>query len=619
MQLYAKQNNYQLYQGSMLDMAEVIAPESIDAIITDPPYLLSFMGKKWDNANTIDPAFGYYFSGLVDGEGCFRIHRVRGGEYYSCVFQLKLRKDDRAILETVRSELGIGRLQDVAASGSSKPATVFIVDSRDDCNKLASFFLDFPLRAKKQRDFFKWLEALDEWNHQVRGNRWHGKTDVSKMEKTWLEMKEIRKYQERPPLVNKEEFYHYLWAKRAFEALKPGGYLLSFGGSRTYHRLAAGLEDAGFEIRDCIMWLYGSGFPKSMNIGLAVDKKRGVESEVVGQQTVPDIRGDAYGTMNEKQGGAYKNITRDIKKANNEWAGWGSCLKPSYEPIIVARKPFKGSLVDNVLVNGVGGLNIGECRVAYNEPVKTTKRQTRADEAVFSNSSCGFDSSKQTMASAAPEGRFPANVIHDGSEEACAGMPITAPTKPHGGDGKKLDTREQGWGFKRMPSTLSDNGGSAARYFYCAKASKRDRDEGLDEFEPKERVGSMQANVGETMALGGASLKGEPKPVQPKRNTHPTVKPTSLMQYLVRLVAPKGATILDPFMGSGSTGKAVMYENKDRGANYNFIGVELTEEYLPIAEARIKYAAGLPTEPPTTPATPTTTNIEEELDALFDF
>ena len=300
------------------------------------------------------------------------------------------------------------------------------------------------------------------------------------------------------------------WAK-CMRVLKPGGYLLAFGGSRTYHRIACAIEDGGFEIRDCIMWLYGSGFPKSMNIGLAIDKKNGVESKVVGTQTVPDIRGDAYGTMNEKQGGSYKNITRDIKQAQNEWQGWGTCLKPSYEPIIVARKPFKGSLVDNVIEYGVGGINIDECRVGT-EVIKggTMPKMGGGELGVCNYQTIGAERLERQD----NIGRFPANTI--------------------------LDTQE---------------GEEWRRYFYCAKASKKDRDEGLD-----------------------------------GRNIHPTVKPTTLMQYLVKLVAPKGATILDPFMGSGSTGKAVMYENKERDAGYKFIGIEIDKEYYEIAKKRIEDA-----------------------------
>jgi len=339
-------------------------------------------------------------------------------------------------------------------------------------------------------------------------------------------------------------FQKETWGK-CLRVLKPGGYLLAFGGTRTYHRIACAIEDAGFEIRDCIVWLYGSGFPKSMNIGLAVDKKLGNKSKVIGTQTVPDIRGDAFGTMNEKQGGSYKNITREIKEAQNEWKGWGTALKPSYEPIIVARKPFKGSLVDNVMKYGVGGINIDECRVSpTGEKLgRNNHVNTYGGVALHTSNTPGLDQSDKP-----DNGRFPANTI--------------------------LDTKE---------------GEEWRRYFYCSKASKKDRDEGLDEFEEKKIYGDdMKWGYGNTNGDNFGDRIANVK----RRNTHPTVKPTALMQYLVRLVAPKGATILDPFMGSGSTGKAVMYENKERNANYKFIGIEKDPEYCEIAKARIEYAKG---------------------------
>lgn len=322
------------------------------------------------------------------------------------------------------------------------------------------------------------------------------------------------------------EYNVEMWQK-CLNVLKPGGYLLAFGGTRTYHRIACAIEDAGFEIRDCIMWLYGSGFPKSMNIGLAIDKKNGVESKVIGK----GICGKTA-----MLGGLRDEITTngnyEIKEAQNEWQGWGTALKPSYEPIIVARKPFKGSLVDNVMKYGVGGLNIDECRVGDEE--RTQFSGCSQSKSTVYNSFNQDNAHYETV-----QGRFPANTI--------------------------LDTKE---------------GEEWRRYFYCAKASKKDRDEGLDDFEKD------ITDDGRNKPIDNPYLRGKTM----RRNTHPTVKPTSLMQYLIRLVAPKGATILDPFMGSGSTGKAVMYENKERNADYKFIGIEKDAEYCKIAEARIKNA-----------------------------
>lgn len=349
--------------------------------------------------------------------------------------------------------------------------------------------------------------------------------------------------------------------RKCLRVLKPGGYLLSFGGTRTYHRMTCAIEDAGFEVRDCMFWLYGQGYPKSMNISKGIEAKEryGKANTRVKRLVEQSCEGEAYTQKQPNNGvmGEVKDFTRKKYAPTSElaqqWDGWGTCLKPSAEPIVIARKPFKGSLIDNIMEYGVGGLNIDACRVPTGDIVTTHKKTSQA---ALSKGVYGDYGGMETHQAKGQElGRFPANVLHDGSEEATAGMPITAPTKPHKGDGKTLDTRGQGWGFKRMPSLLEDNGGSASRYYYCAKASRKDRDEGLE-----------------------------------GHNIHTTVKPTELMQYLVRLVAPEGATILDPFMGSGSTGKAAAYENKERNMNYKFIGVEKEADYHEIAQKRIRAA-----------------------------
>ena len=386
--------------------------------------------------------------------------------------------------------------------------------------------------------------------------------------------------------------------KQCYETLKPGGYLLAFGGSRTYHRIAVAIEDAGFEIRDTIMWLYGSGFPKSMNIGLAIDKKNGVESEVIGigQSGSSDTH---TRTMNSetKDGKSAFGGEYEIKRATNKWNGWGTCLKPSFEPIIVARKPFKGSLVDNVIKNGVGGLNIDECRVGN----ETRTIPINAEEIEIKNNGSHLDTlhkNQQHERIATNLGRFPANTIltydENDFEEVCGGFPNTKSVKSARGGARNDGTTV----YNKIPQNIEMNyecgyndNGSASRYFYCAKASKKDRDEGLDEFQNvsgADITGRKEGSAGLVME-GGKQNPFAGKASPNNRNTHPTVKPTELMQYLVRLVTPNNGTILDPFNGSGSTGKAVMYENKERNKNYKYIGIELTEEYLPIAKARIEY------------------------------
>lgn len=382
------------------------------------------------------------------------------------------------------------------------------------------------------------------------------------------------------------------WEK-CLRVLKPGGYLLAFGGTRTYHRIACAIEDAGFEIRDCIMWLYGSGFPKSMDIEKAINKRDGVEFKSKPAKGV--------GFMNSNDDGWHNTLNQleQIGESSNrakEWQGWGTALKPAYEPIIVARKPFKGSLVDNVLKNGVGGINIDACRVG-DDAIKGGTMPDLKDVGKKSKESIGINKLSFGQVSNAKRkpldghiGRFPANVIltydETDGDEVCGGFPYTKST---GGSGEasKIHTFQNvriGVNGKNTGSHLGGLGdsGSAARYFYCAKASKKDRDDGLETFSKD------ITDDGRNKPIDNPYLRGKTL----RHNTHPTVKPTELMQYLVRLVAPKNAIILDPFMGSGSTGKAVMYENKERNANYKFIGIEKDVEYCNIAKARIEKARG---------------------------
>ena len=341
------------------------------------------------------------------------------------------------------------------------------------------------------------------------------------------------------------------WEK-ALRVLKPGGHMLVFGHSRKMHRITVAIEDAGFEIRDTLMWIYGSGFPKSHDISKAIDKKLGAERGMIG--TKRGVRG-ADGTGHEnampgkgtgiKQAQIDVDITTPATPQAKQYDGWGTALKPAYEPIVLARKPFKGSVAENVLEHGTGGINIDECRVGFG-----TETDSRVGTKAKNESTHGFwqENIGEGVQMYKGNGRFPANVMHDGSEESTKDM----------------------WDWE----TDSD----ASRYFYCAKASKKDRDEGL--FKDFETV-----NDGRKKDIDNAYQRG----LTPRKNTHPTVKPTELMQYLVRLITPKGGTVLDPFMGSGSTGKATMIENQERNADYKFVGIDLTEEYIDIAKARIEY------------------------------
>ena len=400
-----------------------------------------------------------------------------------------------------------------------------------------------------------------------------------------------------------------------FKVLKPGGHLLAFSGSRTYHRMAVAIEDAGFEIRDQVMWLYGSGFPKSMNVGKALDKKLGNKRESLGTnlKKAGDMRGGNY-----VKGGDYKSIELEITKGNTEWEGWGTALKPAHEPLVLARKPLsEKSVVDNVLKHRTGGINIDECRVEGNdakypdtnpdfrdqgrqskenmgidklsfgqtENVKRKKvvRKSRDENGVWTNDNSGMKAEGSEYADADPRGRFPSNVMHDGSDVVKDIFPNTKSSNVS--RERKAGTefgQSSGWNKHNnvdsglMPAYGDD--GSASRYFYCAKTSKAERNQGLDNFIKKNKVFNGQSpNASKDMK--GVEQKFTTKP---SANVHPTVKPIKLMKYLCRLITPKGGTLLDPFMGSGSTGMAAKEEN------FEFVGIEKEEEYFNIASARIE-------------------------------
>jgi site-specific DNA-methyltransferase (adenine-specific) len=359
--------------------------------------------------------------------------------------------------------------------------------------------------------------------------------------------------------------------KECLRVLKPGGHLLAFAGTRTQHRMAVRIEDAGFEIRDMIAWVYGSGFPKSLDVSKAIDKAAGAEREVVGEKITGRAnapRSDGRNHVDCSGGQMTVDVTAPSTDAAKQWDGWGTALKPALEPITVARKPLIGTVAENVLEHGTGGLNIDGCRVEGKldgDPLRFAK--TNGGEFVAK-----FDSAPTVRA----EGRWPANLIHDGSEEVLAGFPVTT-----SGSGNKSHPESNRYGGNALlPSQTKGDGrqwagdsGSAARFFYCAKASKKDRDEGCEELEAQNN-----------MRVNGPRESEEAKHATKRSNHHPTVKPTELMRYLCRLVTPPSGIVLDPFMGSGSTGKAAVIEG------FNFIGIEREESYMEIAEARINPA-----------------------------
>lgn len=369
-----------------------------------------------------------------------------------------------------------------------------------------------------------------------------------------------------------------LW-RECLRVLKPGGHLLAFSGSRTYHRMTVAIEDAGFEIRDQIMWLYGSGFPKSHDVSKAIDKMAGAEREVLGERNVPDQRGGKISSEATAFNGVQTrqiNITAPATDAAKEWNGWGTALKPAHEPICVARKPLIGTVAENVLTHGTGAINVDACRVAHASEADRASATPQGRVTVNNVGNMPDVENSGRKELERPDttlGRWPANIIHDGSAEVLAGFPETV-SKWGNSKPQKQSTGFIGFAHNSIaPAQFIGDKGSAARFFYCAKASKKDRDEGLEGFEEKERP---------TMGNG---IGGQPnQQIQNNRNHHPTVKPTDLMRYLCRLVTPPNGVILDPFLGSGSTGKAAMYEG------FQFVGFDLSAEYIEISRARIEFA-----------------------------
>ncbi len=456
-----------------------------------------------------------------------------------------------------------------------------------------------------------------------------------------------------------------VWAE-CLRVLKPGGHLLAFAGTRTQHRMAVRIEDAGFEIRDMIAWVYGSGFPKSLDVSKAIDKMdaseeqerrrlrftawvratgaksrqideatgtnmgghyttaasqpaimtrehleqcrhllgdvpkwvereadiRSVESrnfaerEVVGSYHGATNIGKAsdgkrgYGCDGEFTGGTDTtvHITAPATPEARQWAGWGTALKPAMEPITVARKPLAGTVAANVLTHGTGAINVDGCRVGTEDSLnggayaKNGSVRHDGDENWRYKREGGAGNFRQ------PQGRWPANLIHDGSDEVVGLFPETNGVfgaRREGGDKSIFSGGGHSQSARQRIVGGTKDSGSAARFFYCAKASKADRDEGLDGFTPK-RVSDRQIDDG----AGGDNPRNRTN--NARKNHHSTVKPTDLMRYLCRLVTPHGGIVLDPFMGSGSTGKGAVLEG------LRFIGIEREAEYMEIARARIE-------------------------------
>nr|DAV78027.1 MAG TPA: adenine-specific methyltransferase [Caudoviricetes sp.] len=367
--------------------------------------------------------------------------------------------------------------------------------------------------------------------------------------------------------------------KEVFRVLKPGGHLLAFFGTRTYDLGTLAIRLAGFEIRDQIDWVYGSGFPKSLDVSKAIDKAAGAEREVVGTRKSEGGRSGGNNEFSEVLNQSREiNITAPATDEAKQWQGWGTALKPAHEPICVARKPLTGTVAENILQFGTGGMNIDDCRVAAPDGVPVFNKRNEISDNAFGD---GLNGSNRTGAVDTTTGRFPANFIHDGSDEVVNLFPAkagaAAPVK--GTEQSEVTNGIYGKFNDRVPGQFYSDTGSAARFFYCAKASKSDRDEGvmLAMVTGAEMTGREPDTDGLNSPRAGAGRTSG------ARNNHPTVKPTALMQWLVRLVTPPGGKVLDPFTGSGSTGKACAIEG------FEFIGFEMDPHYCEIAKQRIAY------------------------------
>lgn len=394
-----------------------------------------------------------------------------------------------------------------------------------------------------------------------------------------------------------------VWAE-CLRVLKPGGHLLAFSGTRTQHRMVCAIEDAGFEIRDQAGWMYGSGFPKSMDVSKAIDKAAGAERDVIGKRQFADgtfARDGAVMGQHGRLGSAagFPVVTAAATDEAKQWEGWGTALKPAWEPICVARKPLaKGETVaSNVLAHGTGALNIDGCRVPTADDLNGGAYAESGGRKVSGSlNASGMNVAGKTVGVAfvPPAGRWPANLLHDGSPEVVALFPQSAGAMaPVTGNEPSASTSNIYGKFKRAASdrageasaerTYADEGGtnfamkpgarrlddgSAARFFWCPKTSASDRHDGLE-------------HPGHQFQMGRLPNHAEKVNAGRKGNHHPTVKPTELMRYLCRLVTPPGGTVLDPFMGSGSTLKAAELEG------FNAIGIELDPAYVEIARRRI--------------------------------
>lgn len=525
---YYSNGHVTLYHGDCRDILAQLPDDSVDSIVTDPPYGIEFMGKQWD-------AFAPEVAPSTAARTGSKQKRNDGGIHAHSVLS--------------------GASLPVFGGNRSRTFTCTV------CGK---------------RDQFRNPHACDS----TPGARWesivideHGAPAAAIGFQQWCEQ----------------------WARECLRVLKPGGHLLAFGGTRTYHRLTCAIEDAGFDIRDSIHWVYGSGFPKSLNISKQIDKQAGVEREVIATAKRSQVCSEGWDRpwkirQMEEAGSTVAEypITAPATDDAHTWHGWGTALKPAHEPIVLARKPPRDTITNNVLRYGTGALNIDATRVPHDAAVnlELVCRQQHADGAVQFGS---FSRIGTEIPTYKPEGRWPANLIHDGSSEVLEHFPrakggaypatrgdaiatnFASGQHTEGGARAMGDDGNAGRFFNVTPYTDLDG----ASFVYCPKAGTAERNAGLQH---------LDEQFAPTMNDGIGAKEHNPDTATPKRNVHPTVKPLALMRHLIRLVTPPGGTVLEPFAGSGTTLAAATLEGFDA------IGIELTADYLPIITGRIQWA-----------------------------
>lgn len=556
-----------LHPGDNVLSMRAMPANSVHSVVTDPPYMLTsivkrfgsegaaaartekndgsfarlsggFMNKKWDSPTVeippLSPEFGHYMAGLVDGEGCFHVHKktVNNCETYDCQFSITLRADDRDILVEMQKQLGgIGTLATRDRSEANAQVR-YCISSKAHCQILRAALTVFPLRAKKARDFEIWAHALDAWvNHEPKSS-WE---DVSFYRDQLMLVKRFGSFY-KPELL-----FHYRWLRECYRVMKPGAYIFAFSGSRTGHWQACAMEMAGFIMHPMHGWVFGSGFPKAHAADKAIDKQLGAKG---GKGAVRGSSGSDRNCMSgDFTGGEYHEYVPGSDEAA-QWEGWAygtQTQKPALEPIYLGQKPFDCKTgAANLLKHGVGAVNIDGCRVP-GEAWKSHNATGLASVKFFSEGEA-----KEIEKHPHEAGRHPANLILDGSTEVVAMFPNGKSGKP--------GTRSKIAESHSMSGDLGLNGrvevgyadeGSAARFFH--------------HFPPDADPLFYHPKAGKADRAG---------------SKHPTVKPIALMQYLVRHITPPGGVVLDPFAGSGTTAEAARREG------FDCILMEAEPEYL---------------------------------------